>query len=110
MAAGMNTVAAIVSLVLAFTMENPTQLQPDTNALGALLILGVFPTAIASLIYFRIIKHLGATTFAQINYVIPVLGGIWGVLVLGESLGWNVFIALFLVLYGVYLIQTKSAG
>jgi drug/metabolite transporter (DMT)-like permease len=110
MAAGMNTVAAIVSLVLAFSMENPTQLQPDTSALWALITLGVFPTAIASLIYFRIIKNLGANTFAQINYIVPVLGGAWGMLVLGESLGWNVFIALFLVLCGVYLIQSKSVG
>jgi drug/metabolite transporter (DMT)-like permease len=110
MAAGMNTVAAVISLSLAFIVDGPTRLEPSTSGLWALLALGVFPTAIASLIYLRIIRNLGATTFSQINYVIPVLGGLWGVLILGETLGWNVFVALFLVLCGIYLIQSKSAG
>ena len=110
MAAGMNTVAAAASLLMAFVVENPTAVAPATNGLWALLALGVFPTAIASLIYFRVLRNLGATTFAQINYVIPVLGGLWGVLILGETLGWNVFVALSLVLCGIYLIQSKSAG
>jgi drug/metabolite transporter (DMT)-like permease len=110
MAAGMITVAAIISVGMAFLMENPTQLQPNGDGLWALIILGVFPTAIASLIYFRIIKNLGATTFSQINYAVPILGGLWGVFILGEQLSWNVLIALFMVLCGVYLIQSKARG
>lgn len=110
MAAGMNTVAAVISIFLAFLIEDPTTIQPDSDALWALLALGVFPTAIASLIYFRVIKNLGATTFAQINYIIPILGGMWGILILGEMLTWNVFVALVLVMCGIYLIQTKSRG
>lgn len=109
MAAGMNTVAAIISVALAFTIENPTQLAPTTQSLWAITLLGIFPTAIASLLYFRIINTLGATTFSQINYIIPILGGLWGVLLLGEVLEWNVFIAMALVLIGIYLIQSKSA-
>ena len=36
--------------------------------------------------------------------------GLWGILILGEMLTWNVFVALALVMCGVYLIQTKSRG
>ncbi len=108
MAAGMNISAALTSLPLAFLIEDPLSLIPTTDSLYAVLALAIFPTAIASLIYFRVLKNLGATIFAQINYLIPVLGGLWGVWVLGEILSWNTFAALFLVLCGIYFIQTKS--
>ena len=108
MAAGTIICAALISIPMAFLFESPLQLNPDAGAMWAALTLALFPTALASLIYFRIIKTLGATVFAQINYVIPVLGGMWGILFLGEHLRWNVFVALALVLTGVYLIQSKS--
>ncbi len=109
MAAGMNISAALTSIPLAFVFENPLQVSPSSESAWAVLTLAVFPTAVASLIYFRVIKNLGATTFAQINYLIPVLGGLWGVVFLGEVLEWNTFVALFLVLCGIYFIQSKPA-
>ncbi len=110
MAAGVNICAALISLPLAFMVEDPLCLNPSTESLWAVLALAVFPTAVASLIYFRVLKNLGATVFAQINYLIPVLGGIWGALFLGEVLKWNIVAALFLVLCGIYFIQSKSGG
>lgn len=107
MAAGTTLCAAFISIPLAFLVEDPLLLQPSKNSMLAVLLLAIFPTAIAIILYFRIIKALGATLFSQINYIIPVLGGLWGILLLGESLNWNIFVALFLVLCGVYLIQTK---
>ena len=108
MAAGVNIVAAMVSIPLAFLFEAPFEATPSSESLWAILVLAILPTAIASLIYFRVVKNLGATTFSQINYVIPVLGSIWGVLALGEILDWNTFVAMFLVLCGIYFIQSKS--
>ena len=108
MAAGMSIVAAVISIAMAFVIEDPLAISPTPVALWSMIILGVFPTALAALIYFRIINSLGATTFAQINYIVPVLGGMWGVLFLGETLGLNVFFALAMVMCGIYLVQTRS--
>ena len=108
MAAGTTLCAALISIPLAFIVEAPLTIKPSTESLLAVLTLAIFPTAIAAIIYFRIIKTLGATVFSQINYAIPVLGGLWGILILGETLSWNIFVALFLVLCGVYFIQTKG--
>ena len=108
MAAGTTICAALISLPVAFVLESPLSIKPSQPSMLAVVILAVFPTALASLIYFRIIKTLGATTFAQINYIIPVLGGLWGIILLGERLSWNVFIALALVLFGIYLIQSRK--
>ena len=80
---------------------------PTAPALWAAVILGAVHTALAALIYFRTIRNLNAVTFAQINYLIPVLGSIWGILLLGESFGPNVVMALCLVLAGIYFVQPR---
>ena len=107
MATGVNIVAALISIPMAFVFEDPMQMQPSFESAAAIVVLAVFATTIASLIYFRVIANLGATTFSQINYIIPVLGSLWGVLLLGEILETRMIVALTLVLIGIYLIQTK---
>jgi drug/metabolite transporter (DMT)-like permease len=104
-AAGAMVVAALTCLPLAFLLEDPISMQPRPGAIWSTVALGVFHTALAALIYFRTIRNLGAVLFAQINYLIPVLGSLWGILLLGESVGWRTFAALGLVLSGIYFIQ-----
>ena len=84
-------------------------MSPTREAVYAMIILGVFPTAVAALLYLRIIRNLGAVTFSQINFLIPVLGSIWGVLLLNEALTSQMIVALGLVLLGVGLIQPPRA-
>jgi len=109
-ATGVGIVAAMASVPLAFWLEDPTTMQPSVGAVWSTLALGAIHTAVAALIYFRTIRSLGAMTFAQINYLIPVLGSIWGVLLLGESLGWRVILALALVLAGIYFVQPRRTS
>lgn len=109
-ATGVAIVAALAGIPLAFWLEDPTTMTPAAEAIWATLALGAIHTAVAALIYFRTIRSLGAVTFAQINYLIPVLGSIWGVVLLGESLGWRIVLALGLVLCGIYFVQPRRAG
>ncbi len=109
-ATGVSIVAALASVPLAFWLEDPTTMQPSVGAIWATLALGAIHTAVAALIYFRTIRSLGAVVFAQINYLIPVLGSIWGVLLLGESLGWRVVLSLGLVLGGIYFVQPRRTA
>ena len=108
MATGAGIVAALTCVPLAFILEQPLQMQPTEGALLSAVTLGLLHTAVAALIYFRIIHNLGAVTFAHINYLIPVLGSIWGVLLLSETVTWNTWIALGLVLIGIYFIQPRA--
>lgn len=107
-AAGVVIVGMLTSVPLAFVLEDPLSFAPDAAGIIAALLLGVFPTALASLLYFRVIRNLGATTFSQLNYAIPVFGGLWGVLLLGERLEPRMLAALGFVLAGVYFIQSKT--
>ncbi len=104
-ATGVGIVAALTCLPLALLLESPVQMQPSMAAIWSIIALGIVHTATASLIYFRTIRSLGAVTFAQINYLIPILGSLWGILLLGESFGWRVVLALALVLAGIYFVQ-----
>jgi drug/metabolite transporter (DMT)-like permease len=74
---------------------------PSTTAWLAIVLLGVFPSAVASLIMFRIIARQGASFFGQINLLVPVAGVLWGAIILGERLSLNAFLALAIILSGV---------
>ena len=105
MATGATLVGAVTSLPAALMLEQPWALSPSAESLYAAVILAVLPTALAALLYFRLIHRLGATTIAQVNYLIPVLGSFWGVLLLGETASLRMLVTLVLVLGGIYLIQ-----
>ena len=97
-------------LPVALVFEQPFSLNPDWRSLGALFMLGVFSTGIATLMFFRLINTLGATTFSQINYLIPMMGVGWGALVLGEQPGVREVAALVLILTGVALVNRKGGN
>jgi drug/metabolite transporter (DMT)-like permease len=78
------------------------------GALAALVTLGLFNTALAYFVYFRLIESAGATFAALNNYIVPCLGVIAGALALGEPVGPSAGIGLACVLIGVTL--TGSAA
>lgn len=110
MAAGSQICAALVAVPLALSLDQPWTLKPSLTALVAALILSVFATAFATLVYFRLVKNLGAATMSQVNYLIPVLGTLWGILFLAEQPQINAFIALALVITGVAIISSRNRG
>lgn len=99
---------ATIMLPAALIFEQPLELTPDWQSTGSLIMLGVFSTGVATLMYFRLINSLGATTFAQINYLIPIMGVGWGALVLHEQVGIREAAALALILTGVALVNRRQ--
>ena len=59
--------------------------EPGAAELLAVLMLGIFSTAIATVVYFRLIKSAGPTFVSQINYLIPVWAVIVGIVFLDET-------------------------
>ncbi|WP_035054818.1 DMT family transporter [Andreprevotia chitinilytica] len=74
----------------------------------AVLLLGVFCTGIAYLLYFRLIRDLGPASALTVTFLIPVFGVLWGVLLLGESVGLNTLVGALLVLLGTALVTGFS--
>ncbi|MDA7955661.1 MAG: DMT family transporter [Gammaproteobacteria bacterium] len=109
MAAGAIFAGVLASVPLAFLMEDPSAMRPDAGSVAAVVVLGLLPTAFAALLYFRLIRSLGAMVFSQLNYVIPIFGSLWGVALLGEVLQLRMVAALSLVLAGIYFVQSAPA-
>ena len=76
---------------------------PSALAWGCAVALGVGCTALAYLLYFRLIARLGAVAALAVTYLIPVFGVSWGALFLNERLPASAFTGALLVLAGVAL-------
>jgi drug/metabolite transporter (DMT)-like permease len=93
--------AALVPLAL--VIEGPPAIGLSTPAVAALIYLGLFPTGIAYILRFHLIRTIGYSRFALTINLIPVFGVTLGIVLLGEPLSLNVGIALALVLCGLYI-------
>ena len=68
----------------------------------------MFPTGIAWLLRFRILKKNGLVFQAQVAYLIPIFGVILGYLFLKELITIKVVFALIAVVIGIYLVKRSS--
>ena len=100
-AAGSLLSGAAILIPLSLVAEQPWRLVPSTSSMLALLGLAVFSTALAFVIYFRLIQTLGSVgTTAQAYLRVPI-GVALGVLFLGESLSPTAWVGLGCVVAGV---------
>ena len=65
-------------------------------------LLGIFGTAIASVIFYMLVKRAGAVFASMVTYGIPVIANIWGYW-FNEEVGWKQILCLLLILSGVYV-------
>ena len=108
MATGSITVGAVIISIVALILDPPFQHTPSSASIMAMLYLGVFATAFATLAYFYLVPLIGASRMSQSNFVIPVLGSIIGIVWLKEQINPSVFIALTTVLVGIYLVNRST--
>lgn len=95
-------ICAMVQMIpLSLAMDQPWNLSPDAGHIAATVYLGVVPTALAAILYFKIITEKGTAFFAVINYIIPCLGVLWGYLFLGEYVDAQSLMALAVILGGM---------
>ncbi len=106
-AAGVLIVASVIAVPIALINDAPWTLTPDIGSVLALLVLGLFPTALATLILFFVIMRAGATFVALNNYLNPVLGVLWGYLFAREIPTVQTYAGLCLILGGMIFTQLK---
>jgi drug/metabolite transporter (DMT)-like permease len=100
-AAGSLLCGAVVLIPLSLVVDRPWTLAPSMSSVLALLGLSVFSTALAFVIYFRLIQTLGSVgTTAQAYLRVPI-GVALGVVFLGETLGSTAWVGLGCVFIGV---------
>jgi drug/metabolite transporter (DMT)-like permease len=100
-AAGSMICGAILLVPLSLVIDQPWTLSPSMNSVLALLALSLFSTALAFVIYFRLIQTLGPVgTSAQAYLRVPIGVAISAVM-LGESLTASAWAGLICVIVGI---------
>ena len=108
MATGVSIGSLFFITPFAFFYE-PFYLVNFTNeAILAIIIQGVFGTAIASILFFKIIELKGPVFLSLINFMIPPVAFFAGVLFLNEQIKINALLALLMILGALYINYRSS--
>ena len=108
LATGTTIASTIIISPFAFFYE-PFWLESFTSpSITAIIIQGLFATAIANLLFFKIIELQGPVFLSLINFMIPLIAYFSGVLFLNEIIRVNVLVSLAMILFALYLNHMSS--
>lgn len=101
-AAGAMSCAAILMLPAAAILERPwTLAPPPVPAIAAVVALAIVCTALAMVIYFRLIRTIGPLGTTSGSYLRAGFAVMLGITLLGESFTWSILAGMALILAGV---------
>nr|WP_272209723.1 DMT family transporter [Marinicella sp. W31]MDC2875547.1 DMT family transporter [Marinicella sp. W31] len=107
-ATGQVVASSLIMLPLVMVVDRPWTLQaPSLNAIGALIGVAAISTALAYVLYFRILATAGATNLLLVTFLIPVSAILLGTLILGEVLLARHFAGMALIGVGLAAIDGR---
>ena len=107
-AAGQVLASTALLLPMALLVDRPwTLAMPGLPAWAAVLGLALLSTALAYVLYFRILATAGATNLLLVTFLIPVSAIVLGVLVLGERLAPTQLAGMALIAAGLAAIDGR---
>ncbi|MEP6711439.1 MAG: DMT family transporter [Ferruginibacter sp.] len=106
LALSLNAIPALI--VLYFTGYFKLDFSSNTILLSTAYscILGIFGTAVATILFYILLKRAGAVFASMVTYGIPIVAIMWGV-IYGEQVGWIQAGCLVIILLGVYVVNRK---
>src|SRR5918995_1723594 len=107
-ATGQLTAASLLMLPLA-AVSVPDE-RPSTIVVLSVLGLALPSTALAYMLYFRLISNVGPTSTSTVTLLVPLFGLVFGVLLLDEPVGLGTLAGLILILSSVTLITGLGFG
>jgi drug/metabolite transporter (DMT)-like permease len=102
---GVMWIASIVSTPIWLALDGAPPPDPSWVSVGAVIALGIFCTAMPTLVLIYLVRSAGPSFAGFTNYLVPVIGVALGVAFLGEPLSWNAVAALFLIIGGIVIGQ-----
>jgi drug/metabolite transporter (DMT)-like permease len=100
-AAGSQAAATAVLVLPALWFAPPTM--PSATSWGSVIVLALLCTAVAYLLFFRLIAHVGASRAITVTYLIPVFAVLWGALFLREEITLSMALGCAVILVGTAL-------
>ena len=109
-AAGMLGGSTLLLLPLALMLEHPWRISPTPASLAALAALGALSTAVAYLLYFRLLRRVGPTNLLLVTFLLPIVALALGAVFLGERIEIADLAGLALILFGLAAIDGRILG
>lgn len=107
-ATGQISGSAVLMIPLALLIDKPWTLPiPSLPTIAAIVAIALISTALAYIIFFRILASAGATNLMLVTFLIPVSAILLGWLFLGEILAPQHFIGMATIVAGLVLIDGR---
>lgn len=107
-ATGQISASAVLMIPLALFIDKPWTLPiPSVPTIAAIVAIALISTALAYIIFFRILASAGATNLMLVTFLIPVSAILLGWLFLGEVLAMQHFIGMATIVAGLVLIDGR---
>ena len=102
-------ISSLIMLPLSIIIDGLPYVYFDLSLLG-LIYLGLFPTALATIMLVTLIRLKGPPFLSLVNYQVPVWALIFGLFILNEDLPTQFIIALLIILAGLGISQNKKSN
>jgi drug/metabolite transporter (DMT)-like permease len=110
-AAGQLTASTLIILPLVLLHDTPWRLPvPPAGAMMAVLALALLSTALAYILYFRLISTAGATNASLVTLLVPLSAILLSTLFLGERMGSEDWLGLALIILGLLVLDGRVAN
>lgn len=111
MATGQMMAQTVIMIPITAAVDRPWTLpMPGLEVWGAVLGLALFSTALAYIIYFRLIATAGATNALLVTFLIPISAIFLGTTFLGEQLELKHFVGMGFIGLGLAAIDGRVLG
>ena len=108
LAAGQVTMSSLILAPVALLIDRPfSQAMPGWNVWAALIALAVFSTALAYILFFRILTSAGATNVSLVTFLVPVSAIFLGFVFLDERLQLTHIAGMILIAAGLSAIDGR---
>jgi len=107
-AAGQLLMSSFIMILLVFAFDAPSELvASSTNVWTAVIVMAIFSTALAYILYFRLLATAGATNAILVTLLIPVTAILLGAIFLDERLQWLHFLGMAVIALGLSVIDGR---
>ena len=107
-ASGQLLMSSLIMILLVLAFEAPAQLiESSAKVWAAVGLMAIFSTALAYILYFRLLASAGATNAILVTLLIPVTAILLGAFILDERLQWLHFLGMAVIGLGLSVIDGR---
>ena len=99
------TVLLIIGGLIA---ENPQHIKLNPRPIGAVIYLGILGSAVAFVVYFKLLKQMSAISLSLLIYIIPIIAVITDFIFFDEMLHLRSIIGMGIIFMGIWITQMNK--